>query len=744
MLYLLKSAITKQFLQENLHILALPRGESSTVQYGTRWVDPAIWGEVELDERVCLVLGDRPYERLVPVRRGRVLGVTDEAGDLSLTIVWGPFAADVAADAFVERFSELGKGRHFVFRDPSPPLDFVEDTGEDRAAWRRIVRSLRASPGDEKPSKYVHTVFLRPLSIVNDDGQPMPSDEPLRVGERYQQPLDYSAPSVVEDDGQHRILVQPLESNLRAPESVKVPKNRIGTLSFRIRANNPGPTGVKLWVTPDRVQSTTLTLDYRAEEPVVSAAEEERPSEVAMPVPAEGVGMSDRDLQAIFEVIEEADGSDQARALRRLIEDTLYPFAPNSHYLKEERGLVLHRLEKWQEACDQFAALDPDRLSAESVVAWFVSACRGRLEADFQRILDHFDAWEHRDLTDQLIDVLPLVSEERRLQLLQDAWLGAGRYRDVWEQVKDTFSRPAHILRVARLMVDHNLYDVLSPAEGYAYLCERTGSPADMPLDVLRQAVEWGLEERDRANGLEHVISELVDRLLREGSDLAEIWNLVQEVRDLSPYVWSLAAENLADALAGHPEAEWRVEACKLYVDLARVHREQLQDIDAGEGFLILARHLVGDSDDLVRLVDAEEEKWEAAVKQLESVQKWHDGLLEVRLEALRDGLSGKRAVFVGGVKRGFDVEEARRELGLAEADFIPHFHSERGSLEKVRHKIRQGKVDYVVDFIRFGAHRNLDSDCQDTGVTYVRVPRSRSLTWIVRALAKVEGIELN
>lgn len=89
-------------------------------------------------------------------------------------------------------------------------------------------------------------------------------------------------------------------------------------------------------------------------------------------------------------------------------------------------------------------------------------------------------------------------------------------------------------------------------------------------------------------------------------------------------------------------------EVCKVYVDLARVHRERLQGIGAGESFLIRARHLDGEGADLVRLVDAEEEKREAAVKQLESVQQWHDGLPEVRLQALRDRLSGKRAVFGG------------------------------------------------------------------------------------------------
>jgi hypothetical protein len=79
----------------------------------------------------------------------------------------------------------------------------------------------------------------------------------------------------------------------------------------------------------------------------------------------------------------------------------------------------------------------------------------------------------------------------------------------------------------------------------------------------------------------------------------------------------------------------------------------------------------------------------------------------------------------------------------LEEAEFIPHFQSERGNLGKIQNAIHQGKVDYVVDFIRFGAHRNLDQHCEGTPVTYVRVPSGRSLTQIVRALSAVHQIDL-
>lgn len=743
MLYLLKSAINNQFLQENLHILALPHGGRYTVRYAARWVAPEILGSVSLDEPVCLVLSDRPYDRLVPIRRGRVMDVTDEAGDLTLDIAWGAFVNGVDIAGFSERFSELGKRRYFVFRDPAPPLQFLTQTDDEASAWRRTVRALRESPGDGNPSMYAESVFLRPRPVTREDGRPLSPDEALRAAHPYQQPLDYEAPAAGADrDAPHRLLLEPAGSDLQVPDSIELPPDTAGRLAIPLHPTAPGDTGVTLWVTPRRARSTTLTLDYHVVEPLPPEEEEKLPREEVVSPPMERAELVDRDLRAIFAVVAADDPAD--RDLLDLIDRTLKPLAPASHYLREQRGMVLYRLHRWQEAHEQFASLDPGRLRAPAVVAWFVSACRAGIEADFEAILEHFDAWDQRALTSQLIEVLPMVSDGRRLQLLQDAWLGKGRPRDLWATVKDTFSRPAHILKVARLMADPDLYREITPAQGYTYLCKQVRPISKMPMDVLEQAVAWGLEARDHVQDLEHLVLELVVRRLRQGEDPIEAYDLVQELRDLSPYVWSEGAEKLADAFARDQDPDWRAEACRLYVELARVQREQFNNLDRAGDLLTRAHHLVGRDAELAERVDAEEEAWQAGVIRLDSVQEIRDQCFEVRRQRLREQLSGKRAIFVGGVQRGFDVEEIRRELGLAEAEFVPHFHSERGSLGKVRDAIRHGKVDYVIDFIRWGAHRNLDGDCDDCAVTYVRVPRSRSLTWIMRALAKVHDVRLD
>ena len=52
MLYLLKSAGTKEYLQENLRILAAPTGEEITLNYYSRWVHYELWAadpDVDVD-----------------------------------------------------------------------------------------------------------------------------------------------------------------------------------------------------------------------------------------------------------------------------------------------------------------------------------------------------------------------------------------------------------------------------------------------------------------------------------------------------------------------------------------------------------------------------------------------------------------------------------------------------------------------------------------------------------------------
>jgi hypothetical protein len=180
-----------------------------------------------------------------------------------------------------------------------------------------------------------------------------------------------------------------------------------------------------------------------------------------------------------------------------------------------------------------------------------------------------------------------------------------------------------------------------------------------------------------------------------------------------------------------------------MYVKLARVYRVELNDLDVAAECLDSAGQLAGENTELDETVQAEAKAWEESIQLLEGVRKWRDGMLEVRRKELRKHLQGKRAIFVGGLERGFDVEYIRTQLALGRADFVPHFHTERGKLDQIAPRIKNKSVDYVIDFIAFGAHRNLEDDCKEHDVKYVRVPRGRSLDQIVRALADLHGIVL-
>ena len=106
MLYLLKSAVNNEYLQENLRILAAPAGEQITIDYVARWVNPALWGNIRPGEDACLVFSDRPYRRFVPVRRAQVVKVVDEAGVLTVTVRLGPLARCRDLRAFSQHFSQ--------------------------------------------------------------------------------------------------------------------------------------------------------------------------------------------------------------------------------------------------------------------------------------------------------------------------------------------------------------------------------------------------------------------------------------------------------------------------------------------------------------------------------------------------------------------------------------------------------------------------------------------------------------
>ncbi|HIP97231.1 MAG TPA: hypothetical protein EYH32_08475 [Anaerolineae bacterium] len=762
MLYLLKSAINNEYFQENLRILAAPVGEEMTVDYVTRWVDPALWGNIGRGEDACLVFSDRPYHRFVPVRRALVVKVVDEAGVLTITVRLGPLARCGDLRAFSQHFSQLSRRQYFVVRASESPLDFVPEGEDGLEDWKQIIRALQVSPGEGRPSRYARSIFLRYLPPTEADEQSLllsiegqagqtrrrpcgvlastaaqMSNVEMRAGQTYYQPIYCYAPGLEPDRlSDYSLVVEPGTHNV---EIGKIPPLQLdGLLVLEITPLEAGEDLIlDVWIRPDRARSAALHLRY----PVAEAPPGEEVEAVPRVAPA---GLDERYLRAIFQVIHTDDGPARDQALLELIDRDLHPLLPDSPFLKEQRALCLYRLERWLQAYEAFSALDPDRVSPEAIVAWFVSACRAGIETDLGAILKHFNAWERTALTDQLIDALPMVEEERRLQLLRDTWLGAGRYREMWQAVRDTFTRPAAILEVVDLMVDETLYNVLTPAQGYRYLRERMEVLGQAPLELLRRAVELGLQQPDEAPGLEELFLELIDRLLQRSDDPTEALAMIDQARGrLSDHAWVEVTERLADALAKREEGQWRSHACKLYVDLARVCREQFQDLDAAEAYLIQAHCIVGEDQELAEAVDAEEARWTAAVEQIEAVRLWRDGLAEVRRERMREVLSGKRAIFVGGVKRGFDVEAVRTELGLAEAEFVSHFHSERGRLNKVRQRIRQGQVDYVIDFVRFGAHRNLEEDCKRAGVTYVRVPRGRSLDRIIGALAEVHGIRL-
>jgi tetratricopeptide (TPR) repeat protein len=782
MLYLLKSARTSQYLQENLHILAAPEGEVVEVDYAPRWVEPLAARQVRSGDTACLFFSDRPYRQYVPVREAEILNVNQSSGQLALSLRLRRLVhlgGKQNLKTFSQRFGKFSQGQFFVVRDPESPITFARRGRSELANWKRIIDALLQASPEGVVSPYQKSVFLWPQPICDAQDKPLSQGKPLELGQNYHLTVHYYAPGLTtEAMDYYELVVDPGSHNVGIDGGLSLSQE--GDLALEVKPLEKGKPVLAIWVKPNRALSSTLHPVFEVVETRIPVQEAEMVTDTPVVVPQiettvperEAVpdtevaverdaaasdvttefvekpmvsALSERHLRDLFRLIQAPDDPGRDQALLSLVDHALNPLARGSRYLAEQRALCLYRLERWKEAHQQFDSLDPDIMSPGAVVAWFVCACREGSHAELGGILAHFDAWEQQELVSDLIKVLPMVEEGRRLKLMEKEWLRAGRHQEMWDCVKDTFTRPALILDAVNLMVDPERYDLITSSQGYLYLCERMQALSAEPMELVSRAVVLGLKEPDESPDLDEMFLKMLERQLRRATEPDDAYLLVAEARGkVSDHTWASATERLADALAGREEQEWHTYSCQLYVDLARLHREKFQDLEAAEAYLTQAHLLVGDDEGLSQAIDREEIRWAGAVQRIESIRQWRDGLLAVREQQLRKKVAGKRALFVGGLERGFDVETVRTELGFSEADFVPHFRMERGSLDKVSQRIRQGQVDYLFDFISRGAHRNLEAKCRKADVLYVPVLRSRSLNQIVAALARVHKIDLD
>lgn len=141
MIYLLKSAATSEYLQQNLKILSLPEGSTGPIQYARRWVAPDVWERIQPGHPVCIVFGDRPYQHLIPVRHAAIVDAEWSPNAVALTVKLGPLVRLRGSQALGPRFTVLNQEQYFVVSDNTPPT-FDLATGSDLAHWKSIVKDL--------------------------------------------------------------------------------------------------------------------------------------------------------------------------------------------------------------------------------------------------------------------------------------------------------------------------------------------------------------------------------------------------------------------------------------------------------------------------------------------------------------------------------------------------------------------------------------------------------------------------
>jgi len=192
------------------------------------------------------------------------------------------------------------------------------------------------------------------------------------------------------------------------------------------------------------------------------------------------------------------------------------------------------------------------------------------------------------------------------------------------------------------------------------------------------------------------------------------------------------AQEYLADLQRHLPFADGRLEEA-----LASLHVERREAMLAGRPLRPLRRWA------RKRLVDASPGVVEtlAAFETSRSAESSPEARLPAEVEDLRGAYACRRAVLVGGLADEHRRAAIQAHLGLSTVEWVEHDHAERADADTLARRIRAGRFDLAIVFVRFisqalfGAAREA---CRAAGIELVTVDRGLGVVSVCRAI--VEG----
>ncbi|HSA23880.1 MAG TPA: hypothetical protein P5076_20635, partial [Myxococcota bacterium] len=666
MILIARTSRYREYLQENLRLLAGARGETFVVRVRRERVESGLLERSLAQEPVLLLLSEAPHERPAAVRLARVAEARLEDDRLTLRLLLGGYPIPEASTAALgARLAGAAPGA--LLELPEGNLVVEAEGVDEERAWRAAVDRLL--DGEAAPF-FKDSVFMRPVGLWEVEGGAEAEPLALRTDGLYELALDCHNPHLApEARAACRLGAGHDPAEL---ELLPLPRpSPWGQVRVRVRPLVPGSARLQLFVRPGAEVSTRLALELHA-----TGAQAVRPAacgEVAGEALRRGV-------RAVWGVLARRDAL-RAPGLEREVLETMLGLLPEDGELRRALALCHHRAGAHAEAWRLFDELGAQHLLPEDRLPHLLSACavgappEALLELAGRLPWDQVDA----DAARRLGAAVAGLPERALLPLLESlAYFGTERFlADIWREARDAIRSPGALLKTSALLHETGL---LTPAEIARYLVERVQVLELRDPGVDARLVELGLEAPQAPPGFGEALARELARLAAEGEPGEARARLEAARARLTPAAHEQARLGLAEALLGAGGEEAAGVAAALLVAAGESARRR-GDLEATAE--LLERAAAADPGEPG--LPAAQAALERAVGAQEPLLLLGEALQGQRLARLRERLAGQRLVVVGGPQARPWVEELRRELALAEVTWFPSRLGEPPRPEAVR-----------------------------------------------------------
>jgi hypothetical protein len=667
MILISRTSRYREYLQENLRLLAGVRGESFVVRVRRERVEAALLERSLAQEPVLLLLSEPPHERPAAVRLARVAEARLEDDRLTLRLLLGGYpASEPPTASLAARLAGAAPGALLSLPEGGPAVAEAEGVEEERA-WRAAVDRLL--DGEAAPF-YKDSVFMRPVGLWEVDAGVEAEPLGLRTDGLYELALDCHNPHLVPEA---RAACQ-LGAGHDPAELELLPLPRPspwGQVRVRVRPLLPGTARLQLFVRPGAEVSTRLALELHA-----TGAPACRP-------PACGEVASEalrRGVRALWGLLARRDAL-RPPGLEREVLETMLGLLPEDGELRRALALCHHRAGEHAEAWRLFDELGAQHLLPEDRLPHLLSACAGGAPAATLLELVGRIPWDQVDADSarRLGAAVAGLPERALLPLLESlAYFGTERFlADIWHEVRDAVRSPGGLLKTTALLHETAL---LTPAETARYLVERVQALGLSDPGVDARLVELGLEAPQAPPGFGEALARHLARLAVDGEPEEARASLDAARARLTPAAHEQSRLGLAEVLLGVGGQEAAGAAAGLLVAAGEAARLR-GDLEASAE--LLERAAAADPEEPG--LPAAQAALERAVSAQEPLLLLGEALQGQRLGRLRERLAGQRLVVVGGPQARPWVEELRRELALAEITWFPSRLGEPPRPEAVR-----------------------------------------------------------